>query len=238
MNSCRVRFSGREERRNRDHESSTAETMRSLNILLIRHGLTDSNAGGVIQGHLPVPLNEVGHAQARRLASRLTTFRPRVEALVSSDLARAAQTAEPIGRALGIPVRFDPAWRERNMGQWQGKTFADVDIWKAAAGEFDPPGAESTKEFRHRVREALVGLPGQFPQANTIAVVTHGGPVRMLLRMLVEGELACEGEKPELVAIANCSIMHLALAGGTHAIRCLNDVAHLDASEKTARDAG
>lgn len=214
-----------------------------LNVLLLRHGLTDSNAGGVIQGHLPIPLNDVGHAQARRLAARLAKFTPRIEAVVSSDLIRAAQTAGPIGAALNLPVHFDVAWRERNMGQWQGKTFDDIDIWKAAAGEFDPPGAESTAAFGRRVRDALLALGEKFPIAGTIAVVTHGGPIRMLLRMLVEGELRLEGDaRPELVTIANCSVMHLTCRSeGTSMsfqINCLNDVSHLNERQMTARDAG
>ena len=67
---------------------------REIHLLLLRHGQTDSNASGIVQGHLPVPLNALGRQQAAALAGRLRTYTPRIGRLVSSDLARAAQTAE------------------------------------------------------------------------------------------------------------------------------------------------
>ena len=94
----------------------------SLHVLLLRHGETDSNAGGVIQGWLPVPLNERGRTQSRRLARRLEAFAPRVRRLISSDLVRARQTAEPIAAALGLDAVPDQRWRERCLGEMEGKT--------------------------------------------------------------------------------------------------------------------
>src|SRR3954463_4142309 len=88
----------------------------SFHVLLLRHGQTDSNAGGVLQGWLPTPLNAAGRAQSGRLAARLATFEPRVRRLVSSDLVRARQTAGPIAAALGVEPVFDPRWRERGLG--------------------------------------------------------------------------------------------------------------------------
>src|SRR5215213_4873744 len=92
-----------------------------LEIFLLRHGQTDSNAAGIVQGHLPVPLNELGHRQAALLAARLRVAARRIGRLISSDLPRAAQTAEPIARALNLPIEFVVAWRERLLGEFQGK---------------------------------------------------------------------------------------------------------------------
>jgi len=81
---------------------------RELTLLLLRHGQTDSNAAGIVQGHLPVPLNDLGHRQAAALAARLAAASPRIGRLISSDLSRAAQTAESIARALAFaPGRIE-----------------------------------------------------------------------------------------------------------------------------------
>jgi broad specificity phosphatase PhoE len=219
-----------------------------LHVLLLRHGLTDANATGTVQGHSPTPLNATGHRQAALLAGAVAGWRPRVAALVSSDLRRAAQTAEPIGRACGLAPRYDPAWRERGLGEMEGRAFAGRDIWRAAAGEHDDAGArgvEPAGAFRSRVRAALLALPTQFPGTAAVAVVTHGGCVRAILTMLADGQLArAAGQDPvEVVEIANCSILHLVAergdAGAEAAWRvaCVNDVAHLAGLESRA-DAG
>jgi probable phosphoglycerate mutase len=215
-----------------------------FHILLLRHGQTDANAGGVLQGHQPTPLNSLGRRQAGLLAARIGAFVPRPDVLVSSDLPRAAQTAEPIAAALKLPVVTDAAWRERGFGEFEGKTVGEREIWRAAAGDSDPPGAEAVEAFHCRVLSALAGLPGRFPDARCVAVVTHGGPVRTVLRGLVDGVLArANGQAaPELVSIVNCSIMHLvtqrtASNGRAWTLNCVNDAVHLD-TLATARDAG
>jgi broad specificity phosphatase PhoE len=218
---------------------------RPLHVLLLRHGLTDANATGTIQGHSPTPLNATGHRQAALLARAVAAWRPRVEALVSSDLRRAAQTAEPVAAACGLGIVYDPAWRERGLGEMEGKTFADREIWRAASGEHDTPGAEPAEAFRSRVRAALLALPCRFPGIDVVAVITHGGCVRALLTMLFDGRLTmAAGHEPvEVVEIANCSILHLVceradeVANATWRVGCVNDVAHL-AGLATGADAG
>ena len=68
-------------------------------ILFIRHGQTDANRDGIVQGHQPTPLNDLGHRQALMLARRLQSYSPAIEVLVSSDLLRAVQTSRPIAAA-------------------------------------------------------------------------------------------------------------------------------------------
>ncbi len=213
---------------------------RRWDILLLRHGLTDANSGGVIQGHQPTPLNTVGRAQARRLGERMARHSPIIEVVISSDLPRAAQTAEPIGRACGLPVMLDPSWRERCFGEMEGRSAAESDIWRAASGETDSPGAESAEAFMGRIRSAMERIPRDYPERRTIAVVTHGGPCRAVLRMLIDGRLPMrdDASRPELCMIANCSIMHLAYSDGAWAIERLNDVEHLGEMPTTLRDAG
>src|SRR5688500_13480805 len=159
-----------------------------LNLLLLRHGQTDSNAGGIVQGHLPVPLNDLGRRQATLLAARLRRATPRIGRVISSDLPRAAQTAQPIAQGLGLPIEFDAAWRERLLGEFQGQSVGKRRTWTVATCDEAPSGAESVEEFESRIRAALDAIEPP-ADGSPVAVVTHGGPVRVVLRMLHDGRL-------------------------------------------------
>ena len=134
----------------------------TTHILILRHAQTDANAEGRLQGHLPTPLNLAGTRQANLLASRLAAYSPAVEAIISSDLPRATQTAALIASACGMPMTIDPAWRERSFGLLEGKPVGDRNMWEAASGEFDPPGAEPSVEMHERIRTALVSIPQRY----------------------------------------------------------------------------
>ncbi len=184
-------------------------TPRQLDVILLRHGETDANSQGIVQGHAPVPLNDRGWDQSRRLARHLRQFRPKIQALIASDLVRAMQTAHPVADALGLPIRPDPAWRERGMGELEGQP---ADIWQAVTGDGPPPpGAESPVEHRRRVQRAFHALPEQAPGLSTVAVVTHGGVLWNLLDALQRGEIPLDPDHPPLPATqsANCAITHL-----------------------------
>ncbi len=215
----------------------------TTDILLVRHGQTDANASGTLQGHLPTPLNLTGIRQAQLLADRLAAWRPRVAALVSSDLPRAAQTAGPVAAACGLKIAFDPRWRERAFGLLEGKAVVDRSLWQVAGGEVDPPGAEPSAEFLARVRAALTALATAHRHRPVVAVVTHGGPMRAVLRMLIDGRLELvRGHRPvELVTIANCSLLRLRArhyrSGTRWRVSAVNDVAHLG-DLVTTRDMG
>jgi len=213
-------------------------------ISLIRHGQTDSNASGVLQGHLPTSLNALGHRQANVLAERLRSEVPRLEVLVSSDLRRAVQTAEAIGAALGLTPQTDPAWRERGFGDLEGQTLGDVAIWRAASADVVPPGGETISAFEQRIANALLALVRAHQDRAAIGVVTHGGPIRMVLALLAAGRLpqVPEAQPPEVVTIANASILRLTTASiergqVTWRVMAINDVLHLGGLV-TASDAG
>jgi probable phosphoglycerate mutase len=216
---------------------------RPFHVLLLRHGQTDANATGVLQGHLPTPLNALGLLQAQRLAGRVARHEPRVTAIVSSDLRRAVQTAQPVAAACGLAPSFDPGWRERAFGEFEGKHVGERDTWRAAHGDTDPPGAESLTDFRQRIRRAFESLPGRFPTHHAVAVITHGGPIGIVLRLLSDGVLPlAPGEpRPELIQAPNCSVMELvgqpAATGAAWRVACATDVAHLD-DLVTETDAG
>ncbi len=213
-------------------------------ILLIRHGLTDANAAAVVQGHQQTSLNETGHEQARLLARRLGDSGLKLDALISSDLLRARQTADAIAGVCEVPIISAAQWRERGFGPWEGKPADQVDIWRMAAGECDPPGAEPSPSFRNRVHGALLAAAERCPPHGRVAVVTHGGACRMVLSLLARGELpmASGSPRPAMEQIANCSIMHLEAHprgdGLVWRLIRLNDVEHLDPATTSAVDAG
>ena len=93
-------------------------------IYIVRHGATDWNQSGRIQGHIDIPLNETGRAQARIVSRRLAAFG--ATALCSSDLLRAYETAQIIGQTTGLRVLQEPELREINFGVWQGLSSLQI----------------------------------------------------------------------------------------------------------------
>ena len=205
----------------------------TLHILLLRHGQTDSNASGVLQGHQPTPLNRLGIQQAHALANRLHSYRPSIDVLISSDLPRATQTAGPIAAACGLPVVTDNAWRERSFGLLEGKPVGVADTWRAASGEIDPPGSEPITEMHKRIRDALFGICDEHSDKQMVAVVTHGGPIRAILKMFNDGRIEpTRGhDKVEVPLIINCSILQLTArmyrTGIKWKLDFINDAKHL-----------
>jgi broad specificity phosphatase PhoE len=207
--------------------------LRTTHILLLRHGQTDDNVNGVLQGHMPTPLNRLGVSQATALAARIAAYSPPIRILISSDLPRATQTAGSIASACGLRPHLDSTWRERGFGLLEGKPVGDRAVWQAASGEVDPPGAEPTAEMHDRVRAALLMVPEKY-RGKTVAIVTHGGPIRAVLKMLSDGRLQSIRERrpADVPEIFNCSIFHLLArhyrSGIRWAIDTVNDCGHLE----------
>jgi len=161
---------------------------RSCRICLIRHGETDWNAERRLQGHLDVPLNETGLAQADAAARHLAD--ERFAALYSSDLLRTRQTATPLERRLGRAMIREPRLRERHYGCFQGLTYDEAaqrypqDYARHKAREPDfalPGGGESLIEFHHRIAAALAEITARHG-GERVAVVTHGGVLDIIHR--------------------------------------------------------
>ncbi len=200
-------------------------------LYLIRHGETDWNVTGRWQGHADVPLNSKGQKQAELLAQRLKDERVVFDAIYSSDLARAYQTAWEIGAAVKVAVQLIPPLREIDMGTWSGLTRQEikerhpVEYALLEQGQDIPRGgAETRSGLRRRVVEAVEALVAKRPD-ETLALVTHGGPVRALLAYAIgQAGLATLPR----THIGNTSVSILRCSPQGWQVVVTNDMGHLE----------
>jgi len=150
---------------------------RPVTLLLVRHGQSEWNAAGRMQGQTPhPPLTALGHAQAITAAQELAELRP--GALISSDLTRAVQTAEHCAAATGLPIRFCRGLREQAYGVLEG--MPSRDLWSVVDWtdpHWSAEGGESLAELHGRVSAVLKDLSAE-PPADVVALVTHGDTIR------------------------------------------------------------
>jgi probable phosphoglycerate mutase len=150
---------------------------RPLTLLLVRHGQSEWNAAGLMQGQTPhVPLTALGHAQAAAAAGELARLGP--GALLSSDLVRAVQTAEHCAGATGLTLETTPALREQAYGLLEGRPSRELwDVVDWTDPHWAAEGGESLAELHGRVAAFLKELCAE-PPADVIALVTHGDTIR------------------------------------------------------------
>ncbi len=162
--------------------------MQATRIIAIRHGETAWNVDTRLQGHLDIPLNATGTQQASRVAQALAD--EPIEAIYSSDLLRAWQTADAIALATDSPLKPDVGLRERGFGEFEGKTYAEIaSLWPAASEawrkrdpDWAPPGGESLSAMRMRVAHTASTLAQQH-MGGQIVLVAHGGVMDILYRL-------------------------------------------------------
>lgn len=188
-------------------------------LLLVRHGETDWNLTHRYQGTTDIPLNETGRDQARRVAERVGD--ERWDAIVSSPLSRAMETACAIAAITGIEtIEEDPDLIERAYGEAEGLTLAEREgAWPG--GEW--PGLESWDDVATRTMTAIERIAARHPGQRVI-VVCHGGVINSILAVLSKGELGT-GK----TVILNTSLTTLTKRGDEWTIGTVNDAAHLEA---------
>jgi len=153
-------------------------------LFLVRHGETDWNRSGQIMGERPVPLNRHGMAQAQRLAEALRGRS--VEALYSSPVARALQTAEILSSVLDLPVTVEGGLTEVGVGQWEGLYWKDLtdEIMRrnfyARPQETRPPGGETLHEVQRRA-VAAVERAAAGATVGSLLLVSHADVLRAIL---------------------------------------------------------
>ncbi|WDD96376.1 histidine phosphatase family protein [Burkholderia sp. FERM BP-3421] len=207
--------------------------MTTTEILFIRHGETAWNQIKRIQGHIDIALADSGVAQARQLAARLAREARdglRIDAIYSSDLQRAQQTAQPIADALGLPLHLRDGLRERAYGVFQGHDSAQIEArfpdayahWQTRDPGFAPEGGESQRAFYHRVLHALEPIVAAHP-GGRIACVAHGGVLDCVYRYATGLELAA----PRQYVLLNTSINVVEFEAGAARVVRWADIDHL-----------
>jgi len=163
-------------------------------LLLARHGETDWNREGRWQGWADPPLNDAGREQARALADQLRTTP--FDAVYSSALRRAHETAEIVGAPHGVPIRVDRDLREIDIGSWSGLTRDEID---ERFPDGRRPDGETREQHSERVLAAVIRLARE-NEGRRVLVVTHGGTLRALHHVVSE-----EPYHP----VANCAVLEV-----------------------------
>ncbi|MCS4535344.1 histidine phosphatase family protein [Corynebacterium sp. HS2168-gen11] len=176
-------------------------------LILLRHGQTEFNATGRMQGHLDTQLSPIGRQQAEAAADFLETLH--ITKIVASDLSRAYDTAVAVGQRLNVSVQQDPRLRETDLGQWQARSHAELDAdfpglrayWRHDP-TWAPPGGESRIDVAKRARAVVDELMEAYKQwdDSTVLIVAHGGTISALTGSLLGFEVA---QFPLLSGIGN-----------------------------------
>jgi 2,3-bisphosphoglycerate-dependent phosphoglycerate mutase len=199
-------------------------------IIAIRHGETAWNVDARIQGSTDIALNDIGRWQAQRLAGALA--HEIFEAVYSSDLQRAHETACSLAAACGKPVIADSGLRERRFGVFEGLTFAEIEArwpeqsqrWRQRDPDFGPNGGEVLSHFYQRCVQAMSRLAARHAGA-TIALVSHGGVLDCLYRAATRLDLCA----PRTWKVANASINRVLCTAQGFTLVGWGDTLHLDA---------
>ncbi len=175
-------------------------------LVFIRHGQTDWNVQGRIQGQLDEPLNAEGVAQAQRLRALVAQGQPSVlpasfDVAYSSPLVRAWHTAEPLASQFGLPLRQEPALAERHFGELQGVCHAEMPLqfpeaarrWASRDPDFRPAGGESLNDFFARIQGCVTRLLTDHA-GERVLCFTHGGVLDMVFRIAQGIDLAAPRE--------------------------------------------
>lgn len=184
-----------------------------VTFFLFRHGETDWNAEGRFQGHLDIPLNARGREQAKQLAVPLRS--QNLQAIVSSDLSRAVDTAEILAQEIGLTAERlfqDAGIREAFLGDAQGMTVDEIgsrfgdellNRWKSSHvtdADISYPNGESGREVVIRSLETLRGFSERHPEFERIGISTHGGVIRRVMHQILRDRGVAQ---PPHIAIPN-----------------------------------
>jgi probable phosphoglycerate mutase len=202
----------------------------ATSLLLLRHGQTPLSIEKRFSGTGDPSLTPIGMAQAEAVAVRLAREPYRIEAIVSSPLTRARQTAEAVGARVGLAVRVDKGLREADFGAWEGHTFAEIqERWphELAAWLADPavapPGGESFTDAGRRVERARDRILADH-QGKTVLMVSHVTPIKLLIRYALNAP-------PEALYRMHLDLACLSIIDyyddGPAVLRAFNDTAHL-----------
>jgi probable phosphoglycerate mutase len=209
--------------------------MAAAHLIVVRHGETVWNVEGRYQGHLDSPLTDKGLAQSKALARRLAGLP--FNALYSSDLGRARQTAEIVGEMTGHSVQLEPRLRERHLGVLQG--FTKLELPSCLPREFDEyrrgdpdhvvPQGESARQ-RYQIVTACFEELARRHVRETIVVVAHGGTLSALLRRVLGVPL----EVPRRFRVTNTALNRFTWENGRWYLEVWGDASHWESRPETS----
>ena len=199
-------------------------------LLLVRHGRTAWNAAGRIQGQLDIALDELGGQQARQVAERVQSFH--LDAIYTSPLQRARETAEAIGTRLNLPVTGDDRLMEYQFGVVSGLTWEELVAqhpelakrWVDDAWTVPIAGSEGRVNFAARVKAVMDDLIARHPDQH-VAVVAHGGTFNVYLAKMLGLDL----KRRHPFHFGNTSLSSVEVKNGVFSVHFLNDTCHLSA---------
>jgi broad specificity phosphatase PhoE len=197
-----------------------------VQLICVRHGRTAWNADKRFQGHADIPLDDEGRAQATALAALLRN--DRIDAAVSSDLARAAETARIVLGPRTVPLRLDPDWREMQFGEWEGLTWDQILVAnpqldaanETAVKAYTPGGGETFDALCERIARAVERITADVPADGSALVATHAGPLHALLRVLL-------GDSQLKVRFLTASVTRFRRTNGVWTLARLNQTARV-----------
>jgi broad specificity phosphatase PhoE len=204
-------------------------------LYLVRHGETDWNQEDRWQGHHDLPLSASGRAQAAAVAARLAG--ERLTQLHSSDLRRAAETAQVIAEACALDFHASVALREVDVGNWAGLTRSEAKerfpegYARRRAGGTGWEGGESYEQMGRRVGAYVTELLDGARGSDRIALVCHSGVVRMLV---VRALGLAPGERSRIGANDHGAVSVLRARKGEWSLRVYNDACHLHAEDESS----
>jgi broad specificity phosphatase PhoE len=203
-------------------------------IILTRHGETDWNAGGRIQGHTDVELNAAGVSQAEALAERLAC--ETIDVIYSSDLSRAERTADAVCRRQpDAEFILTTELRERNWGTLEGLRRAEImenhpadgEALKSGDADYAPAGGESKNQVRARIEKFFDSVVAE-QSGKTVLMVTHGGVCAMILRCV----LGIDMVRRVPFRLDNCGVTVIeSRDSGRRVVNSLNCTCHLEKRE-------
>ena len=196
---------------------------------IVRHGETEWNAQGRIQGHTDISLSERGVQQAKLVAQRLAGVT--LDVAYSSDLARSAETAREILDQRSIPLHTTPRLREFNKGVFEGLTSEETgqrypELYEASQVndlDFAPPGGETIRQTSVRMNAIMTELRMRHPDENVL-IVGHGGSLRAGFVALMELPLEANWR----FSMTNCGLSVLDIYPNNAVLRLYNDSSHLN----------
>jgi broad specificity phosphatase PhoE len=201
-------------------------------LYLVRHGQSAGNAEGRFGGHGPTPLSELGHEQARLTAQALA--KEKIDAIYTSDLSRAVQTAKPLAELLDLPIVQTPAFRERHVGVLEGLTFDESKEsfprdYYALVNRNIHHVITKGESYRHLLRRATGELREilRVHQGEKIVIFSHTGAICFLTLHLLGAINKYTKHTPWLVT-SNCGINRFEIRGRNNIrVLAINDTRHL-----------